>query len=198
MSRRAGVLTGTFDPVHLGHVELAEAAVRRFGLEFVLLWVNAEAGHKTGVTPYADRVAMVKLATAGHDGLLVYEDDGAMRPHRMKSFLGLSSEYPGTELLYLVGADTFALLDRWDDIESVVDQATFGVAERPGAQADVVGQVRARLGGLGARLKAQTFELEEHTRASSRRIRDAVREGRRPESLDPAVYEYVRAHDLYR
>jgi nicotinate-nucleotide adenylyltransferase len=198
MGGRAGVLTGTFDPIHLGHIALAEGAISQFDLDFVLIWVNAGAEHKSGVTAFGDRLAMARLAVAGHDRLRVYEGHAVLRPHVMSSFSSLERDYHGTQLVYLLGADTFATIDRWDELESVVKQATFGVARRPGAGTDAISQMRARLGELGEDLKAQTFDLAGHTQASSRKIREDIRAGRQPESLDPKVYDYIKAHNLYR
>jgi nicotinate-nucleotide adenylyltransferase len=195
---RVGLLTGTFDPIHLGHVALARGARDKFDLDEVVFWVNAEAGHKVGVTPYKDRVAMVRLALVGEKHLRSYDGELAKRPHVISSFMALAQEFAPHELAYIVGADTFETIDRWDFVESVVRSGTFLIAKRPGAAESVVADVKTRLGELGRYLKAESFEFAGYTQASSRKIREEVARGGRPEALEPSVYDYIVTHDLYR
>ena len=195
---RLGLLTGTFDPVHLGHVALAEAAIREYALGRVLIWVNASAGHKVGVTAYQDRLAMMRLAVRGHDKLDVYEGGLSDRPQVSKWFRELEREFPADELVYIVGADTLMTLDRWEDVESVVDNSTFAVAERGEGTAGLLEELRSRLGPLGQSLRASVFSFEEYGEASSSKVRVQVRAGGRPSALDERVYEYVLSRNLYR
>jgi nicotinate-nucleotide adenylyltransferase len=197
MSRKIGVLTGTFDPIHLGHTELAHAAAVKFGLERVLLWVNADAGHKRNVSAYEVRLQMVRLAIHGDPLFEVLEGELSRRPHVFEAFRDLAAQREPDELIYLMGADTLATIPRWDNVESVVETATFGVAERPGSSSAMEAVTRG-LDDLGERLKFGTFEFDKHTHASSRKIREAVHRGIRPLSLDPRVFEFIQEHGLYR
>jgi nicotinate-nucleotide adenylyltransferase len=199
LSRRIGLLTGTFDPIHLGHIELAEAALRVFELERALIWVNAEAPHKVGVTPYADRLAMTKFATGGHDGIEVYEGELSAQPHNMSTFLKLAGRYADAELCYIVGADTFANIYRWDDVQSVVEHTTFLLAERGSKQAHtVVRELSERLGASSEHLRVELFEFAGHNEASSLRVRAQLRAAGRPDVIDPRVYQYILENRLYR
>ena len=194
------MLTGTFDPVHLGHTAMAEAALTAFKLDQVWLWINPEAAHKAGVTPFADRLAMARLAVAGNEWLSVYEGEFSRHPHsNVETFAGLARRHPESELYYIVGSDTLAMVDRWDDVETVVEQTTFLVAERGNVGAGrVADELRGRLGALGDRLRAKVFEFSGHNGASSLRVRAQLAAGERPEALDERVYQYILAHNLYR
>lgn len=186
---RVGLLTGTFDPVHLGHVAMAYAAMRECGLAEVWFLVNPAPGHKAGVTPLADRLAMVRLAVAGEAGLRLGEpgNEGGPAAHRMADFELLMSHYPDREFVFIVGADVLSAMRAWEDYEPALERAHFAVAHRAGApEVEVDG-----------RLQATKFELTEHEAASSRVIQGELAAGARPGELDPAVLEYVRAHNLY-
>lgn len=199
MSRRIGLLTGTFDPIHFGHTELAEAALSVFGLERVLIWLNAEAPHKVGVTPHDQRLAMAKLATAGNGRVQVYAGEFSNQPHNMRTFLKMAGSCPDAQLGYIVGADTFANVYRWDEIQSVVKHTTFLLAERGSKRASlVVQELRERLGPLGEQLRVEVFEFTGHDAASSLGVRAQLAAGERPAAVDPRVYEYIATNGLYR
>lgn len=185
--------------MHLGHTGLAEAAGRAFGLERVWLWVNADPVHKTGITPYWQRLEMAKLATGNDELLTVYEGELSEAPHNVETFRALGERYPEAELLYIVGADTFAGIDRWDHVQSVVMNTTFLVAGRGSRRVQaVVDEVRERLGGLGRQLKVEVFEFEGYGGSSSLQVREQVRAGERPRDLDEQVYRYIVERGLYR
>lgn len=199
MADRIGLLTGTFDPIHLGHTELAQAALSAFGLERVLIWLNVEASHKVGVTPYDKRLAMAKLATIGNGRVQVYEGEFSDQPHNMRTFLRMAGSYPDAQVSYIVGADTFASVYRWDDVQSVVKHTTFLLAERGPKRASlVVQELRERLGPLGDQLKVEVFQFAGHNEASSLGVRAQLATGERPAVIDPRVYDYIVANGLYR
>jgi nicotinate-nucleotide adenylyltransferase len=190
-----GLLTGTFDPVHLGHVELAQAAMRERGLDEVWVLVNPGPAHKAGVAPYGQRLVMVGLAVRDVSGLRVVGDEVT---HTMAGFTEFVGKYLGYEFVFVVGMDTMARLDAWDDYEAVVRRAAFAVARRPGVANGAVEGLRARLGALGSELRARVFDFDEHEGASSRTVREQIRAGERPEALDVRVYEYILREGLYR
>lgn len=188
--RRVGLLTGTFDPVHLGHVEMARAAMAECKLAEVWFLVNPEPGHKAGVTEAADRQAMVALAVAGEAGMRAGEPDrdgGSLRAHRMADFDALTREYLDTEFVYVIGADVLESMRNWEDYEPAVQRVQFAVAHRAGSPKVVPDR----------RLRAQMFELDRHGGASSRVIQGQLAAGEVPSELDPRVYEYIRERRLY-
>lgn len=144
---RIGVFGGTFDPPHAGHAAAIEAAVAHLALGRLLVMVAGDPWQKTGageVTPAADRLAM---AAALREGLLVDRpdlapvvrlDDREVRregPSATADTLAeLAGEYPGAELLLLLGADAAALLDTWLRPTEVRDRATIVVMRRSGTE----------------------------------------------------------------
>jgi len=121
---RIGVFGGTFDPPHAGHAAAIEAAVAHLALGRLLVMVAGDPWQKTAagqVTPAADRLAM---AAALREGPSATAD----------TLAELAGEYPGAELLLLLGADAAALLDTWLRPTEVRDRATIVVMRRSGTE----------------------------------------------------------------
>jgi nicotinic acid mononucleotide adenylyltransferase len=97
----------------------------------------------------------------------------------------------------VIGIDNFAALDRWPGVESVVRNTTYAVARRRGAGEAEVEDLRLRLGTLGVELTATLFDLTAHQSAASTVVREQIRVGVQPESLDARVYDYILANSLY-
>ncbi len=186
--RRIGLLTGTFDPIHLGHIAMARAAQGACELDEVWFLVNPAPAHKSGVTALQDRVAMARLAVAGEPAMRVGVPDGdaELATHTMAEFGRLMDRYPDTEFVFIVGIDVLGSLQGWEDAERV-RELSFAVARRRGFSEIA----------LDKRLRVQWFDLAEHAEASSRRVQADLRAGERPVELDDGVLEYVRERGLY-
>ena len=133
---RLGVFGGTFDPIHLGHLAVAEEARRRLGLEQVLFLPAGAPPHKGGVAvaPAADRLEMVRLAVAGNPAF-VADDREIRRPgpsFTVDTLEELGREHPGAELYYLLGSDSVVELDSWHEPSRLFGLAIFAVLLRPG------------------------------------------------------------------
>ena len=132
---RLGLFGGTFDPIHLGHLILAESCRERCALDRVWFVVNATPPHKRGErTPVDQRLEMARIATAGHPQFEVSEIEAhGDEPHYSYETLErLQSERPGDELYFLIGADSLADLPTWRHPERIAAAATIVVVNRPG------------------------------------------------------------------
>lgn len=198
MSARIGVLTGTFDPPHLGHIALAQAALATGEIDAVWFMPNPVPAHKTQVTAYEHRLMMVELALRGVPGVGVAPVAVRHEPQTISGFRRLMAAYPGTTWRFIAGTDTLAGLDTWKDYAAVVREVVFLVAERPGTPVVVLDDLRGRLGDVGRLLTVTPFRFESYTTTSSRVAREALRKARWPPALGDQVMAYILEHGLYR
>ena len=136
--RRVGVLGGTFDPIHVGHLVAAVNARHDLELDVVLLMVANTPWQKVGVRPLTaaeDRLAMVKAAVDGVDGIEV--SDLEIRrggpSYTVDTLEQLAADEPGVELFLIVGADVADDLETWERVDDVRRLCRLVVVTRPGA-----------------------------------------------------------------
>src|SRR5689334_1820220 len=132
---RLGLFGGTFDPIHLGHLILAEACREACALDRVWFVVAGVPPHKTGDrTPVEHRLEMARIAVAGHPAFEVSEIEAHRPgPHYSVETLGqVGRDRPGDELFFLIGADSLADLPYWRQPERIARLATVVVVNRPG------------------------------------------------------------------
>ncbi|MEW5981974.1 MAG: nicotinate-nucleotide adenylyltransferase [Acidobacteriota bacterium] len=221
--RRTGVLGGTFDPIHLGHLALADAARRALSLDEVLLLPSRLPPHRSqepAASPF-HRLAMAALAVAGRPGLVASDlelrRDGPSFTADTLRALHAAGHAP-LDLFFLTGTDAFAEIATWREYPDVLNLAHFVVCARPGTPPSVVPlqapEVAQRLvdrfdaaggtalhgtrGSDGA-ASARIYLLDAVTPAvSSTEIRAVARAGRPLAGLvPPDVEAYIRRHGLY-
>ncbi len=196
---RLGVLGGTFDPPHLGHLILAECALDALNLEAVLFVPAADPPHKDGdtLTPIEHRLAMVEAAIAGNSRFALSRADlDRPGPHYTVDMLKLlHEEYAGAELYFLMGGDSLHELLTWRDPAGILAQAHLGVARRSDAPLDLT-DLALRLPGIMKRvatIQAPVIGI------SATLIRKRLQSGAsiRYQVL-PEVEAYIVEHGLYR
>ncbi|HEX6663775.1 MAG TPA: nicotinate-nucleotide adenylyltransferase [Gaiellaceae bacterium] len=179
-----GLFGGTFNPPHNGHVALADAAVRHFRLETLVVLVSVRPGHKE---VQLDAETRRRLARAAFPDYAVELD-----PHERTVDLLKSARW--SDPLFLIGADEFAGFLTWKDPNGVVSRARLGVATRPGFPA---AQLDAVLTRLDEPDRVQLFEIEPLP-ISSREIRDRAARGEPIGDLVPAaVADLIESLGLY-
>ena len=186
MSRRIGILGGTFDPVHNAHLAIAHAALEKLGLGRVL-WIptGAPGYRKPPVAAAQDRVAMLELALKDEPRYAI--DRRELSPqasgYSFDTLAALKSETPGASLVFLMGADQYekrATWHRWPELEKLCEVA---VIARPGNRIDA---------------KAKTLPMTPLPISASD-IRASVGRGEDIAGMVPAaVLGYIRARGLYR
>jgi nicotinate-nucleotide adenylyltransferase len=182
-----GILGGVFDPPHLGHVALAQAALRELALAELVVLVVADPGHKRTATPAETRLELARLAFQEVERTTVELD-----PHA-RTVDSLEERKP-PDALFVLGSDELAALSTWKSPRRILELVRLGVAQRPGSSPDSVRAVAAELGAEGRILE---FELEPHPISSSD-IRDRVARGLPIEDLVPTkVAEAIRRLGLY-
>jgi len=199
-----GLLGGSFNPIHLGHLVLAEEARGRLGLERVLFVPARVSPHKLGkpLAPAEDRLRMVQLAIA--DNPAFEASDLELRregPSYSVDTVQQLREQSGGEwdIHFLIGADTLPELSAWHRVGELADLCKLAVFSRPGESLDALDPLRAALrDDQVAALAARRFEIP-LIGISSTDIRRRAREGRSIRYLVPeAVRRYLVAKGLYR
>jgi nicotinate-nucleotide adenylyltransferase len=195
---RLGLFGGTFDPIHLGHLVLAEACREACGLDRVWYVVTATPPHKRGErTSVAHRLEMTRIAIAGHEAFEVSEiesraEDG---PHySYQTVERLRAERPEDELFFLIGADSLVDLPTWRHPERLAAAATIVVVNRPGIDAPL-----SSLPDLGPGTRPVQVVRVPPIGIASTDLRRRVAEGRSIRYQVPrGVEAYIAEHDLYR
>lgn len=191
MTSRIGILGGTFDPVHRGHLELARAAREALALDRVLLVPSAQPPHKPGViAPAEDRLAMLDRALADRPELessrLEIDRDGpSFTVHTIEE---LERLHPGATLFFIVGEDSLGEIPGWFEARRLFEKVTFAAARRPDTPPPP------------ANLPFSWVEIPmPPAPISSSELRERIRRGEPTgEDLDPAVRDYIDSRKLYR
>jgi nicotinate-nucleotide adenylyltransferase len=180
-----GLLGGTFNPPHNGHLALGRAAEEHFGLDDLVVLVAVRPGHKKVQLDADTRFKLAKAAFPDYDVEL--------DPHERTVDMLKAGRW--RDPVFLIGADEFSDFLTWKDPEGVVARARLGVATRPGYQRDRLDNVLKQLSQPD---RIELFEIEP-VPISSREIRDRVARG---EPIDdfvpPAVAELIESLGLYR
>ncbi len=199
-----GILGGTFDPIHIGHLAIAEEARETLGLERVLFVPARVPVHKPGarVAAAADRVAMVSAAIAGNPAFAIEraEVDRPGPSYAVDTLEGLTAaaraEGRPTEFTFILSAEAYAGLATWHRPDRLLELCRLAVVPRPGAApADPVEMERVVPGAA-----ARTVVLDGPSLAvSGSAIRARIAAGRSIRYLVPdAVIAYIGDHRLYQ
>jgi nicotinate-nucleotide adenylyltransferase len=197
MSRRIGVMGGTFDPIHHGHLVAAEEARWQFDLDRVVFLPTGQPWQKpVGVSPAEDRYRMAAIATASNPAFTVsrLEIDHPGPTYTVDSLRRLRAEQPeGTRLFFITGADAVLQLLTWKDPDQVLALAEFLAATRPGFDLDsLVDQVPGAAGRVH-RMDIPALAI------SGSDLRGRVARGAPIRYLVPdEVARYISEHGLYR
>lgn len=209
-ARRIGILGGMFDPIHRGHLEVADAAFDALTLSRLFVVTANVPPHRP--QPFASayhRFAMVSLAIL--DRVDWRADDLELRhdaPSYTSRTLDLFHErgWLPSELFFVIGADAFAEIESWRDYPRILDAAHFAVVSRPGFPVNALPQRLPRLAGRMARPPIDEAQMDPliilidaaTADVSSTAIRDHLAAGQPIDGLVPAtVRQHIEQHGLY-
>ncbi|MCC9599562.1 nicotinate (nicotinamide) nucleotide adenylyltransferase [Stieleria sp. JC731] len=199
---RLGIFGGSFDPVHLGHLWIGEAAMESLNLDR-LHWIpTAEQPLKPGgaVATADQRAEMVRLAVSGRDGFVM--DDREIRrqgvSYSVDTIDEIAQEFPSAELFLVIGSDSLASMQKWHQPEKLLSLVQLAVVQRGGEPPidfsvldRIIQPSRIEL------FRANVIEMP-IIEISSREIRDRVRSGRTVRYRVPhAVQAFIKASRLY-
>jgi len=197
---RIGIFGGTFDPPHLAHLILADEACSQIRLEQILWVLTPDPPHKHGksITPLADRLAMVQSAVANNPAfeLSRVEIDRPAPYYALDTMRLLHQQYPGAELVYLMGGDSLRNLPMWHQPRAFVEAChSLGVMLRPEVKVDLPA-LEAQIPGVSAKVCVIQTPLIE---ISASQIRKRVSQGGSFRYYLPqGVYDIIQDRGLYR
>ncbi|MEW6545329.1 MAG: nicotinate-nucleotide adenylyltransferase [Bacillota bacterium] len=196
-----GIMGGTFDPIHLGHLVTAETARQAFHLRKVIFVPAGRPPHKEGrvITEAGDRYLMTVLATISHPDFYVdrIEIDREGPSYSVDTVAYFREQYPDSNLYFITGADAVLEICSWHNCHRLLSMCRVVAATRPGY--DLAGLSRLA-DVVGEELFCRIVPLEVPALAvSSSDLRRQVAEGKSIRYLVPqAVEEYIHKHGLYR
>lgn len=207
-----GILGGTFNPIHHGHLRCAIEVKGLFGLEQVRLIPNAYPPHKESPeVPALLRAQMIDLAIKNHPGLVCdrreidrYQQSPTQQSFMVDTLASLREDFPEQPLLLFIGNDAFNQLPNWHCWQRLFDYAHIVVMARPGWKAQAFDDVKARVTeNAGALEQAQAgklfFQAVTLLDISATAIRDSIAKQQDPSFLLPdVVIEYINHHQLYQ
>ena len=217
--KRVGLLGGTFDPVHNGHLDLAAKTTQLFNLQKVLFVPVSQSPQKLDVRPTSSlhRVAMLELALLQKTDFSIElsEVDNGGVSYTIETLSRLKERHPDWELFLILGADAFLLMDTWKSFPDILKLCHVLVSTRPGVKLRVPDKLAQILGLKNFQLDNNNLTLpmilnttSEKTirlyqiptqNISSREIRGKIQEEKEIKNLlPPAVDHYIMHHQLYR
>ncbi len=194
---KIGLLGGTFDPIHTGHLGAASAAADCAGLDRVIFVPSAEPPHRgAAVASAEDRLAMCRLAIEGEPLFEVSDVEVRRggRSYTVDTLRELRARLPGDELFLILGWDAAKMMPTWRDPEAVLDLATVLVVSRPGTEPPDLHDLES----AGLAEGRVVLCLRATPNVSGSALRRAIADGE-PVSgkLAGSVERYIATHHLY-
>lgn len=189
---RWALFGGVFDPPHNGHLALALSALEHGNVNGVAFLVSAVPPHKEQPkTSFADRVSLVSAHIVENSYFKICDIEKEMAPpgYTIHVIEKLQERFPGVEFSVIIGSDNLAILEKWYQINQLLEKVTMLVASRAGVDAAITEKWRERV---------RFIPLAPYP-VSSTEIRQKVCDGESIEGLTSSgVIEYIQVHELYR
>ena len=199
---KIGIMGGTFDPIHNGHLMLGEAALEAFALDKVWYMPNGNPPHKdtsSSGTDVQDRVEMVRLAISSHKRFRLepYEANRREISYSYSTMEYLKGIYPEDDFYFIIGADSLFMINQWVHPERIFPTCTILAAYRDeiNTRKAMEEKIHELVNRYHARIRLLITPL---IRISSHELREALREGRSIANWVPEpVNDYIRKKHLY-
>ena len=192
---RIGIYGGSFNPIHIGHLHVADIAARQMNLDRVIFCPAGDPYMKdpNEIASCWDRLSMVSAAIMQDNRFMVSTVDAVRQgpTYTIDTMRELKVVYPHDDLFFIMGTDAFNQLPRWKGYQELLELTDFIVVQRKNEVP------RLRVGAEFIKIHILRDEID--TDISSTQIRQAIREGKGCKFLMPNnVYEYILNHNLYK
>ncbi len=198
--KKTGIFGGTFNPIHCGHLHLAEKALQTAGLDEILFVPSGISYMKDQkeILPARERLEMVRLAIQEYPAFMVssIETDKQSNSYSHETIRALQEAQPDTEYFFLTGADTIFSMEDWKDPVSIFRSVTILAACRPGVSQD---GLKKQISYLHTQYQADIRLISaDYVDISSSEIRKAIKSGKSIRGLVPQIVEgYILKNHLY-
>jgi GTPase len=197
--KKLGILGGTFDPVHLGHIMIAEEVKNSLDLEKILFIPAGQPQTRKAemVTPAHDRLVMLEMAIEGKDGFAISDIEIQRKgpSFTVDTLLELKNTYKGYELYFILGWDSLEQLPQWHEPSRIINLCTLVAVPRPGFDKPSLKAMEGVLPGISEKV---VFMDRPRVEISATEIREKAENGGEIRYLVPEkVAEYIRTHRLY-
>lgn len=196
-TKKIGLMGGTFNPIHNGHITLALEAYNKLGLDKVIFMPSGKSYMKKHVLDAARRVAMVELAIKEYEQfeISLIEVNKSGNSYTYETLLDLRESNPDTEFYFIIGADSLFQIENWYKPEKIFELAKIVCAVRDEYDMDAVSRKGRELAGLGADIVYLDIAKID---VSSTDIRANVKKGLPIGELVPkAVADYIIQENIY-
>lgn len=193
--RRVGIFSGTFDPVHEGHLAFARQALTANQLDKIFFLVEPRPRRKQGVRAFEHRQKMVELAIKDEPALgsIVLEQ---ARFTAQETLPILQARFKGAELFMLMGDDMLHHLGDWPHVDELLRGVGFIIGLRQDSPEAVTGRLQALEQARGLKLRYHIFQADHYDHSSSK-IRQAYKNQRLPVGVPSKVAAYIKRQGLY-
>lgn len=193
---RIGILGGTFDPIHNGHIQLAKEAISVGNLDRVLFLVSKMPPHKSTCASDQQRFTMVQLALQGESKLEVcdIEIQREGKSYTADSVNLLRKKFPEAELFYIIGSDVLPTIPYWYEGEKVFSEVEFMCFHRRGQMFSCEHMLCGLTEGQKSRIHFFDASIPD---ISSKEIRERLKNGLPCAEISPAVATYMKREKLY-
>jgi len=212
--KKIGILGGTFNPVHLGHLKVAETVIKEFSLDKILFIPSYIPPHKKNshIAPPQHRFNMVKLALEEYSDFIPsrVEIDAEEKSYSIITLNKIKKANPGARIFFILGIDAFLEIDTWKDTKDLLENYSFIVISRPGFDLKDAKNI------LGGKYKNKMTEVKTHFEKedmnnndlfllnmdsfdiASSDIRKRIKEGKTIQGMVPEkVKKYIKENKLY-
>ncbi len=194
-NRRIGIFSGTFDPIHIGHIEACLVSKGAFELDKVLVMIEKKPKRKEKVSDYKHRMKMAELALADFDSIELF-DTGEDNVTFTDTPTHLQKKFPGCQFIMITGSDMLAHMSEWPGFEEWANSQSIGVVLRSNSEEASVKKIAKEWSKKYPKLQLSVLPAV-WSPVSSSKIRNELSKSKHSDLVHRNVMNYIHEHKVY-